>query len=419
MRAIGHTHQPDPARPLFLGVLLVLLGLMLSACSAGSILTDSGSSTDAGARGKTVPPVAFQQITGIPPGKLAELKGALSSAGSQHDIGFVPGAPGAGGFTLAGDFRATSQADGIRIVYQWQFRDAEGVLIDNIDGEDNAGMFTGSDPWAGVSTAVLDRIARRTAEAMARKLSSMGYATRLASLTAPPAELFAMAAPDAGREVDFETVHGPGMGAIGAAMLVGADQVVTHEDIEPTVAAVSPIKGEAMMPRFDDPAGPSAAPPPAEDETLLAAAPVQDPASAATVTNPDPPKAKAKAKPKPGQQEIRAVAVVPVKGSPGGGDAELTAAMRKTLSAAGWPVVSKPQADALTIIGRVKLAEKGDAQSVSVRWEVKSPDGKSLGDVKQSNDVPKGALDQGWGPAATAVAEAAATGIFDIVKRYR
>jgi len=94
--------------------------------------------------------------------------------------------------------------------------------------------------------------------------------------------------------------------------------------------------------------------------------------------------------------------------------------MRKTLSAAGWPVVSKPQADALTIIGRVKLAAKGaDSQSVTVTWVVESPDGKTLGDVKQANDVPKGALDQGWGPAAMAVAEAAGPGIYDIVKRHQ
>ena len=38
-----------------------------------------------------------------------------------------------------------------------------------------------------------------------------------------------------------------------------------------------------------------------------------------------------------------------------------------------------------------------------------SPTGKVLGDVKQANDVPAGSLDEGWGGAATAVAEAAAT----------
>jgi hypothetical protein len=151
---------------------------------------------------------------------------------------------------------------------------------------------------------------------------------------------------------------------------------------------------------------------------MMAAAPDEQPPAAEAAS---PPKSapKAEGKAKPGQREIRAVAVVPVKGSPGGGDAELTAAMRKTLSAAGWPVVSKPQADALTIVGRVKVAAKGKSQTVSLRWEVQSPDGKTLGDVKQSNEVPAGALDQGWGPAALAVAEAAASGIFDIVTRYR
>mgnify|MGYP007071443892 CR=1 FL=1 len=72
------------------------------------------------------------------------------------------------------------------------------------------------------------------------------------------------------------------------------------------------------------------------------------------------------------------------------------------------------------IEGHVKLAAKDDqTQSVSLRWLVKSPTGKVLGDVKQANDIPAGSLDGGWGGAATAVAEAAATGIFDVVKRYR
>ena len=419
MHAFGVTRWPDMLR----GALLGLLALVLAACSAGSILTDAPAPGGAGAKGRPVPPIAFQQITGIPPSKLAELKGALSSAGGLHDLGFVQGSSQPGVFSISGTFRATSESDGVRLVYQWQLRDAEGVLMDNIDGEENAGVYSGADPWAGVSTAVLDRIARRTAEAVARKLNQMGYATRLARLTAPPAELFAKADPGAAREIDFETVHGPGMGAIGAAMLVGADQIVVHEEIEPTVASVAPLKGEGLMPKVTFLEEPGAAPPPADDAGLLASAAEPLPEEAAPPAQQQKPAAKAEKaankKLKPGQREIRAVAVVPVKGSPGGGDTELTAAMRKTLSAAGWPVVSKPQPDALTIIGRVKLAAKGDAQSVSVRWEVQTPDGKTLGEVKQANDVPKGALDKGWGPAATAVAQAAAPGIYDIVKRFQ
>jgi len=402
-------------RRLSSGVMLAVLGLMLAACSAGSILTDSGSAS-LEPKGKSVPPVAIEDIKGIPPANLADLKAALSSAGGQHDIGFVEGSFQSGVFGLSGNFRASSGSTGVRLVYQFQFRDGEGVLIDNIDGEENAGLYSGADPWGGVSTSVLDRIARRTAEAMARKLSQMGYATRLANLTAPPAELFAMAAPDAHREIDFDTLHGPGLGEAAAALLAGAGEVVQHEEIEPSVAAVAPLQGEATLPRVTVSDTPSAAPPPDMNDTAVAAYadPPADPAASSAKAS----KA-AEKKLKPGQRAIRAVAVVPVKGSPGEGDAELTAAMRKTLSAAGWPVVSKPQADALTIVGRVKVAAKGENQAVSLSWDVKSPDGETLGSVKQANEVPHGALDGGWGPAATAVAEAAATGIFDIVKSYR
>jgi hypothetical protein len=391
---------------------MAVLGLVLASCSAGSLLTDSGGGGAVEPKGKSVPPIAVQQVTGIPPGKLAELRTALAVAGGPHDISFVEGSFQSGVFGLAGDFKATSGSAGVQIVYQWQFRDGDGVLIDRIDGDDNAGVYKGPDPWSAVTPAVLDRIARRTAEQMARKLNQMGYATRLASLTAPPAELFAMAAPDAHREIDFETLNGPGLGSLGLDMMAGADTVVEHEDVQPAVAEVPPIAGEGKLARvaFND--KPSAAPPPDEVETASAAEEEEEAA-------PPPKKAEAPRKTKPGQREIRAVAVVPVKGSPGGGDAELTAAMRKTLANAGWPVVDKPQPDALTVVGRVKVEKKGEGQKVSLRWEVQSPDGKSLGDVKQANEVPMGALDQGWGPAAGAVAEAAATGIFDIVKKYQ
>lgn len=404
-------------------VAFALLAVLLASCSAGSLLSDSTPASGANPKGKTVPPVAYQQITGIPPGKLSDFKQSLASAGGQHDIGFVEGTFQSGVFSIGGSIRAMQSSAGVRVVYEWQFRDAEGVLIDTIAGDDNAGVYSGADPWGAVTTDVLDRIARRTADVMAQKLAAMGYAARLSGLTSPPTEFFARAGPEAGRQIDFETVHGPGLEALGTTQLAGADQVVEHEEIKPWVAAVSPLPGEGKMPEISvSDSGRAAAPPDSDDtgETGVAsAAPAQDGTTAPTAK----PARKATAVPataKPGQQAIRAVAVVPVRGSPGGGDAQLTAAMRKVLSEAGWPVVSKPQPDALTVEGHVKLAAKNDTtQSVSLRWLVKSPDGKLLGDVKQANDVPRGALDNGWGGAASVVAEAAATGIFDVVKRYR
>lgn len=421
MAASGAIRGGDWGRGFIATVLALALVLLLSGCSAGPLLSESGSTPSAGPKGKTVPPIAFQQISGIPPGKLSTLKQSLASAGGQHDIGFVEGSFQSGVFSLGGSIRAMPGNAGVRVVYEWQFRDADGVLIDTLSGEDNAGVYAGADPWGAVTPEVLDRVARRTADMMAQKLAAMGYAARLTQLTSPPPELFARAGADAGRQIDFETVHGPGLAEIGTTQLAHADQVVEHEEIAPWVAAVSPIPGEQLMPQVTVSDDGRAAEPPATDDTgapVLASAeadpgeaPAKKPVKQATAV---PATAKAD------QQPIRAVAVLPVKGSPGPGDAELTSAMRKTLSEAGWPVVSKPQADALTIEGRVKLSGKdAKTQSVALRWLVKTPDGKVLGDVKQANDVPTGSLDAGWGGAATAVAEAAATGIFDVVKRYR
>jgi len=404
MGELGAIRGAELCRGWLAAVLSLALVLLLSACSAGSILTDSTPAGSGSPKGKTVPPVAYQQISGIPPDKLSLFKQSLASAGGQHDIGFVEGQFQSGVFSLGGSIRALPGNAGVRVVYEWQFRDADGVLIDTLTGEDNAGVYSGPDPWGAVTPDVLERVARRTADMMAQKLAGMGYAARLSSLTAPPAQLFARAGPDAGRQIDFETLHGPGLAEIGTAQLANADQVVEHEEIEPWVAAVSPIPGEQLMPKVlvsDD--GLAAAPPDTDDTGMPAMAAAEPPAAA-----PKPVK-EATAVPataKPGQAAFRAVAVVPVKGSPGPGDGELTSAMRKILSEAGWPVVSKPQPDALT-------------QAVALRWVVKSPTGKVLGDVKQANDVPAGSLDQGWGGAAGAVAEAAASGIFDVVKRYR
>jgi hypothetical protein len=50
---------------------------------------------------------------------------------------------------------------------------------------------------------------------------------------------------------------------------------------------------------------------------------------------------------------------------------------------------------------------------------VKTPDGKTLGTVNQANDVPPGSLEKGWGENALFAAQAAASGIYDLVKKYQ
>jgi hypothetical protein len=215
----------------------------------------------------------------------------------------------------------------------------------------------GSEPGGpAISPDMLQRIAEHAARQMAGRMAQLGFATRVGKLTMPPPYLYVRAGPGAQNEIDLETLHGP--------------RAVQPVGVAPKIAAVPP--------------------PP-------------DPAVAQS-----------------GKVEIRVVAVVAVEGSPGPGNRELTEAMRRTLQAAGWPVVAAPRADALIVRGKVALTNPASgSQKVSLVWAVETPAGRSLGDVRQANDVPAGSLDAGWGEAATAVAEAAAAGIFDIIDRHR
>lgn len=123
---------------------------------------------------------------------------------------------------------------------------------------------------------------------------------------------------------------------------------------------------------------------------------------------------------KSGRLVIRAVAVIPVKGAKGTGNDELTRAMRQTLTTAGWTVLQAPAKNALTIAGRVEMTEvSGTTQMVALKWAVQAPDGGKLGDVNQANNVPAGSLDAGWGDIAGAAVEAAASGIFELINKFR
>lgn len=117
---------------------------------------------------------------------------------------------------------------------------------------------------------------------------------------------------------------------------------------------------------------------------------------------------------------IQGVAITGVTGAGEAGNGELAGALARVLTDAGWPVQDGTPDNALMIEGDVALGEpNGDAQTVTLRWTVKAPDGQVLGAVEQANDVPAGSLDESWGEAADHAALAAAQGIFDLVDKLR
>jgi hypothetical protein len=107
-----------------------------------------------------------------------------------------------------------------------------------------------------------------------------------------------------------------------------------------------------------------------------------------------------------------------VRGNPG--NSELTDAMRNVMDDAGLPVITKPRKDALIIQGRVAMmAKDAETQTVTIIWLVTTPAGKTVGDVRQANDIPRDSLASGWGDTAELAAQAAAEGIAKLVQGYR
>ena len=176
------------------------------------------------------------------------------------------------------------------------------------------------------------------------------------ALVRPPWEAYVKAGPGAENDVDLETLNGPQSAAIAPA--------------ETPIQAAEPVK--------------------------VAAAP------------------------KPDSVEINAVAVLPVIGGNAKSNAELTAAMRKVLSEAGWEVLASSRNDALSIQGKVAVDPAlAGRQMVHLVWQVSTPQGKNLGNVKQDNAVADGALNVGWGENAGFAAQGAAEGIFKLIEKFR
>lgn len=391
------TRSHRPPFPALILALLVTLGLVLASCSGGG--STPFAKKDGSPDGKTVPPITLGGIAGIPPDKLQAMEDALSVSGGRRDIAIVEGKLDGAALGMTGKFEIIPDPSTIRIAYVWTITEQSGRVLHTISAEETLNETPGPTPWSQVTPAAIQRIAAYTTENLSSWLSQMGYATQTGGLP-PPLGYLAEAGPGAEKDVDYETLYGPGkvppdkMAALDADT-APVESVTAKNLLDPSAEEmVADGKGDVPVTGSTDTIAAAEAAEPAEEKP---AEPAAD-----------------------GKRQIKAVAVIGVKGAPGAGNDELTVAMRETLKEAGWPVLSKPRADALTITGKVQVdPAKGDTQKVALAWTVSSPDGRKLGTISQANDVPSGSLDNGWGDDAFYVAQAAAGGIYDLVKRYQ
>jgi hypothetical protein len=118
---------------------------------------------------------------------------------------------------------------------------------------------------------------------------------------------------------------------------------------------------------------------------------------------------------------LRKVVIGQVTGAPGGdsGNRALTRALTYALQRVKVPVVEQADADTLGISGTVKITPKPNRlRNIAFRWAVLNAEGKEIGKVDMANDVPDELVERSWAEIATAVADAAADGIADIVERF-
>jgi len=142
-----------------------------------------------------------------------------------------------------------------------------------------------------------------------------------------------------------------------------------------------------------------------------AAAPPPEGAVPTSTTTPTPVAAK------PAEPQVK-VLVAPVTGAPSDGNRQLTSGMRRALGSSKLVIVDQAEAGAFTVVGTVNMTPIDDRMArLVVKWIVKDPAGKNVGDIEQSNPVPLAAAKGSWAGFGDIVASAASEGVLQLLEQ--
>jgi hypothetical protein len=112
------------------------------------------------------------------------------------------------------------------------------------------------------------------------------------------------------------------------------------------------------------------------------------------------------------------VMVAPVTGAPSDGNRQLYSGMRRALGSSKIVIVDAAGADVFTVIGNVNLTAIDDQRGqLVIKWLVKDPAGRNVGDLEQSNPVPLAATKGSWAGFGDIVATAASEGVLELLEK--
>lgn len=123
-------------------------------------------------------------------------------------------------------------------------------------------------------------------------------------------------------------------------------------------------------------------------------------------------------RPPPAQEAKVKVLVAPVTGAPSDGNRQLYSGMRRALGSSKIIIVDAEAPDAFTVVGTVTVTPL-DERTVQlvIKWIVKDPSGKAIGDLEQANPVPAAAAKGSWAGFGDIVATAASEGVLELLEK--
>jgi hypothetical protein len=112
------------------------------------------------------------------------------------------------------------------------------------------------------------------------------------------------------------------------------------------------------------------------------------------------------------------VMVAPITGAPSDGNQQLFSGMRRALGSNKIVVIDKAGGDTFTVTGAVSLKPIDDRTvELTIKWTLKDPTGKDIGNIEQTNPVPAAATRGSWNGFGDIVASAAVEGVLELLDK--
>lgn len=349
-------------RSVAFAVLTSFIGFGLAGCETGSNLfagggADPNASIIAGqpamAPSSQSARISIAPVIGAPDAVAKQLQTQLTSDIEAQRITVAKSANETAEYTLRGYVVSAREQGRTKVSYIWDVTDPAGQRVNRITGEEVISGARSSDPWAAVSPQVVSTISKKTVGSLATWLPTQQNS---------------------------------------AAMAMGGGPAGSASTSSVTPSLQTAASSVAMTPGTTHSSAPAARP--------AAAAATQ---TAATTTG------------SIGRGNVSAL-VPSVAGAPGDGSVSLTSAIQRELTRNGVQLTAAPSGQTYRVEGRVAVGQaQNGKQPIQIDWNVKDPQGKTLGTVSQKNEIPQGSLDGAWGKTADAAASAAAAGILKLL----